>query len=408
MIHRSLRTAMLFGFLLVSGAVAGHWDAAPRPARYLYVWASIGSDSAAGPDLMVVLDANPSSPHYGSILAALTVDSAGRNAHHTEYVLPPRGPLVVSDYAADKAFLIDFSTPLSPRLSGRVAKVPHGRMLHSFARLPNGNVVATIQFGDSAIAGSPGGLAEFDRNGALLRSGWSRDSAFPAAHIRTYGLTVLPGADRAVTTSSPMSRETTADVIQVWRLSDLTLLKTLTVAADSDSVTQHRPFEVRALDDGTVMLNAYNCAFFHISGLTATPRITRVLTLPANDDAGCAVPVIIGHFMVMPIAYAHRYATIDIADPDHPVEVASLKTRSTFFPHWAAADPGSDRIVVTDQGDGVPVVKIVRLDRATGRLSWDPRFKDPVAASPGVSFDRAAWPNGARGMATPHGALFVP
>jgi hypothetical protein len=119
------------------------------------------------------------------------------------------------------------------------------------------------------------------------------------------------------------------------------------------------------------------------------------------------VPVILGRYMVMPIAYAHRYATIDIADPNHPREVASFATDSTFFPHWASVDPGTDRIVVTDQGDGAPMVKIMHLDRSTGRLSWDERFRDRGAASPGVSYHRASIPNGVTGMAMPHGAVFV-
>lgn len=112
--------------------------------------------------------------------------------------------------------------------------------------------------------------------------------------------------------------------------------------------------------------------------------------------------------MIVPIAYAHRYATIDIADPEHPKEVASFPTDTTFFPHWAAVDPGSDRIVVTDQGDGQAMVKILHFDAATGRLSWDTTFKDPGATSPGVTYARASWPNGVRGMAMPHGAVFGP
>ena len=86
-------------------------------------------------------------------------------------------------------------------------------------------MLATVQFGDSSIAGSPGGLAEFGAEGKLVRIGWSRDSAFAGARIRTYGIAVVTKADRAVTTSSPMDNERTANVIQVWRLSDLTLLK---------------------------------------------------------------------------------------------------------------------------------------------------------------------------------------
>lgn len=403
--HRG--TTLLLGILLIGCGGSGARTATAGPARYLYVWAGTGNDTAKGLDMMTVLDADPASKAYGTVLAALTVDSAGQMPHHIEFVLPQRGPLFANDYTGDKSFLVDFSTPTTPRLSGRVASVPNGRKLHSFVRLPNGHVLATVQFGDSSVAGAPGGLAEFDSAGKLLRSGWSRDSAFPGAHIRTYGLAVVQGADRVVTTSAPMDGETTANVVQVWRLSDLTLLKTLAVPPASDSA-QKIPFEVRTLDDGSVMMNTYSCGFYRISDLTDTPRIDRVMAMQAHRNYGCSVPVVVGHFMVMPIAYAHRYATIDISDPTQPKEVASFPTGNTFYPHWISADPGSDRMVVTDQGDGMAMVKIMHFDRATGLLSWDTHFKDATAGSPGVSYDRATWPNGVRGMAMPHGAVFVP
>ena len=167
---------------------------------------------------------------------------------------------------------------------------------------------------------------------------------------------------------------------------------------------------MRALADGSVFMNSYSCGFFHITGLADAPKIERVMAMSEAKprNFGCSVPVIIGHYMVMPIAYAHRYATIDIADPAHPKEVASFPTDTTFFPHWASVDPGSDRIVVTDQGDGQPVVKVFHFDAATGQLSWDATFKDSGATSPGVSYMRASWPNGVKGMAMPHGAVFGP
>ena len=378
------------------------------PSRFLYVWAGTGHDSTSGLDMMTVLDADPSSGTYGTVLAALTVDSSGLMPHHTEFALPPQGPLFANDYNGDKSFLVDFSTPRSPRFAGALASVPGGRRLHSFARLANGHVLATVQFGDGSVPGDPGGLAEFDGQGKLVRSGWSRDSAFPGARIRTYALAVVESADRVVTTSSPMDTEKTAHVVQVWRLSDLTLLKTLPVPEISGDSAHVYPFEVRALDDGTVMLNSYYCGFFRIVGLAGNPTIDRVMALPLPQNFGCSVPVVAGRFMVMPIAYAHRFATIDISDPAHPKEVASFPTDSTFFPHWAAADPGSDRLVFTDQGDGLPMVKLAHFDRSTGLLSWDTAFKDPGATSPGVSYHRASWPNGVKGMAMPHGALFVP
>ena len=378
-------------------------------SRYLYVWAGSGNDTTPGVDVVTVLDANPASPRYGSVLAALTVDSAGRMPHHTEFALPKHGPFFANDFSGNKSFLIDYSRPTTPHLSGRVATVPDGYRLHSFARLANGHVIATVQFGDSSVAGRPGMLAEFDDGGKLVRTGSSRDAAFPGARIRTYALALLPAIDRIVTTSSPMDMEQTAHVVQVWRLSDLKLLKTLQMPENGTDSSHKYPFEVRTMPGGrTALVNTYYCGFFRVTGIDANPKIERVLTLPLPRNIGCSVPVIAGHFMLMPIAYAHRYATIDIADPAHVREVASFPTDSTFFPHWAAADPGSDRLVFTDQGDGRPKVALGHFDRATGRLSWDERFRDAGSPTPGVSYHRAEWPNGLKGMLMPHGALFVP
>jgi hypothetical protein len=336
------------------------------------------------------------------------MDSSGLMPHHTEFVLPSNGRLFANDFEGDKSFLIDFSHPASPRLSGPVSSIPGARKVHSFARLPNGNVIATYQFGDGKIAGDPGGLAEFDSRGRLIRSSSSRDSAFPGARIRTYGLALMPKSDRAVTTSSPMDNENTANVVQLWRLSDLKLLKTFKLSRVSGDSAERHPFEARALADGSVLVSSYACGFYRLTNLGTTPKITRVLALPEPKNYGCSVPIIAGRFMIMPIAYAHRLATIDIADPTHPVETASLPTDSSFNPHWIAADPRSDRVVVTGQGDGQPLVMIAHLNAATGRLSWDEKFRDAGSPTPGISFRMKSLPNGFTGMAMPHAALFVP
>jgi hypothetical protein len=409
--YTNLRLAALIMLGLVVAAFSPIRTDSSRkaPSRYLYVWAGSGNDTTPGVDVVTVLDANPSSPRYGSVLAAVTVDSAGRMPHHTEFELPAKGAFFANDFSGNKSFLIDYSTPTAPRLSGRVGTVPGGYRMHSFARLANGHVVATVQFGDSALAGRPGMLAEFDGAGKLIRTGSARDSSFPGARIRTYALALLPAIDRIVTTSSPMDSEQTAHVLQVWRLSDLKLLKTLAMPENGRDSSHMYPFEVRTLSDGrSAIVNTYYCGFFRVTGIDAEPKVERVLALPLPRNIGCSVPVIAGRFMVMPIAYAHRYATIDLSDPAHIREVASFPTDSHFFPHWASADPGSDRLVFTDQGDGRPTVALAHFDRSSGRLTWDERFRDPGSRTPGVSYHRAQWPNGLKGMLMPHGALFVP
>jgi hypothetical protein len=374
----------------------------PKPARYVYVWAGTGHMKQKGLDMIAVIDANPSSPKYGTVISVLNVDSGGVMPHHSELELPVTGPLFVNDYGAGESFMIDFKDPAHPKFAGKVAEVPHTRLPHSFARLPNGNVVSTVQFGDKSVEGDPGGLAEFDLKGKLIRYTTSADPAMPGAHIRTYALTMLPRIDRIVTTSSPMDpSERTADVMQVWRMSDLKLLKTVQVPEVMTDSADMYPFELKTLADGkSVLMHTYNCGFYHLTGIESNPKIERVMVMEHPKNIGCSVPIIEGKYMVVPIAYAHRYATIDISDPAHPREVGSLETDSTFYPHWISRDPGSDRVIVTDQGDGPPMVRLGRFDSGTGKLTWDDRFK--------LSFRDVAWPNGVKGMVMPHGAVFVP
>jgi hypothetical protein len=401
----------VFVLVLMTAVVGRPEEAtAQQPSRFLYVWAGNAehgpNHNATGVSMIAVFDANPASKSYGSLVNVLTVDSAGKMPHHTEFSPPANATsFFANDFGADRSYLIDFSNPASPRLAGQTVKVPGARVMHSFARLPNGNVLASMQFGDKKTEGDPGALAEFDKSGRLVKSGSSADKSFASGRIRTYGLTALPAIDRAITTSSPMDDEVTEHVVQVWRLSTLELLKTLPVPTLPGDSAHKYPFELRTMSDGrTAMLNSYFCGLYRISGLESSPKIERVNALPG---IGCSVPYVSGRLMVMPIAYSHRIATLDISNLEKPVEIASLATDSTFFPHWVSGDPASDRIVITDQGDGKPRILIGRLDSTTGKIVLDEKFRDPGSDKPGLSFENVSWPNGVKGKVQPHGALFI-
>lgn len=129
-----------------------------RPSRYLYVWTGTGTPTTKGVNSLVVIDVNAASPKYGTVINALTVDTAGSAPHHTEFELPRSGSFFMNDYGADRSYLVDFSDPVNPRIDARTDIVPRAHMVHSFARLPNGNIVATVQHGNENVPGNPEAL----------------------------------------------------------------------------------------------------------------------------------------------------------------------------------------------------------------------------------------------------------
>jgi hypothetical protein len=311
-----------------------------------------------------------------------------------------------SDYMTGQIFLVDVDNPLAPRVARRIDSVPGFRSPHSFARLQNGNVIVAMQFGNKTVAGDPGGLVEFDATGDFIRATSAADSAFRGARIRPNGIELMPAIDRIVTTSMPMDDERTADVIQVWQLSGLRLLHTLAMPIPAGDTGSVLPYDARVLADGrTAMVDTYYCRLYRVTDVASDqPRIELVHTLEHVRREGCAVAVAAGHYWVVPVAYGRAIVSLDVSDPAHPVEVSTLRTDSTFFPHWLSVDPGSDRIVINSADDGESRVLIAHLNRATGQLSWDDRFQDAGSSRRGVSVDGAS----TRGKVMAHAAVFGP
>jgi hypothetical protein len=134
--------------------------------------------------------------------------------------------------------------------------------------------------------------------------------------------------------------------------------------------------------------------------------IERVLALEFPRYNGCGVPLVIGHWWIMPVTAAHEFVVLDISDPRRPRVANTFRTDSAFVPHWIARDPAGTRLVATS--DGKPsAVRLMHFDSTSGRLAWDERFRDRAdTGTLGVSFERAKWPYGASGRAVPHGAVF--
>lgn len=373
-----------------------------RAGDYLYVWGMETRDPSRpmpapetmGRDFLAVFDVRSSSRDFGNLIAMLPVGVKAQMAHHTNYEMPADGRLFASDYMAGEGYVFDLKEPNHPKLLADFSAVGAYNHAHSFHRLPNGNTLVTYQFkGQPDVAA--GALVELDPAAQLVRASDASDAADP--FIRPYSVVAVPALDRVVTTSAPMMpTDKSSHVIQIWRLSDLKLLKSIILprpARFADAIAKNA-YEPRLLEDGkTVLVLTSGCGLYQVTDL-------------AGDDPGaqflydfgyraCGVPTVAGRYWIQTTS-GHSLVSLDVGDLSRVKEVGRLALDNDALPHWVSKEPAGNRIVITGFGSLATHAIFAKIDPKTGALTLEQRQ---------IDFDRK-WPDGWNGPAMPHGALF--
>ena len=398
-------TAALFA-LSINSQAAGDKPAAT--GHYLFVWA--GDRAKKDNDFLAVIDADPASKTYGRLLTTVTTDQRTDRVHHTEYTMPESGMLFANDHDVGRTFIFDVRDPLHPKVVTSFTDMAGYMHPHSYLRLPNGNVLATFQHAHQAAAdgatNKTGGLVEIDDRGKLVRSASSADPEFGNALLMPYSLAVLPAIDRVVSTNSSMHDDDlfSGVTFQVWRLSNLKLLRTAYFDVGANHYAHISPEEPRVGPDGSVFVQTLGCGIERITAIDSdAPKSQLVHTFPGN---WCGVPTIAGHYLVQSVPSVHGFIVLDIADGARPKEVSRLKLTDVYRPHWTGWDPKTERIVATSGETPRDRTYLLKLDQATGALTVDDAFRD-IDGQPGFSFAEREWPHGFKGVGTPHGAVFT-
>lgn len=380
---------------------------ATSSGHYLFTWT--GDADSKGNDFLAVIDADPVSPSYGRLVTTVATDQQTMSAHHTEYSMPASEMLFANDHDAGRTFIFDVHDPLHPKVATSFTDMAGYMHPHSYLRLPNGHVLATFQHAHhgagSGEAGESGGLVEIDDQGKVVRAASNADPAFPAALLTPYSLVVLPQLDRIVSTNSSMHLATIFSGVtyQVWRLSDLKLLKTAYFDVADNRYAQISPEEPRLGPEGSIFVQTLGCGLERITGIDKDePKSQLVYTFPGN---WCGVPTIVGHFLIQSVPVAHGLVVLDIASGAKPVEVSRLKLGDTYNPHWTAWDAKTQRVVVTPGLTPRGRLYLLKLDPATGSLTLDDAFRD-TDGKVGFNFEDRDWPHGWKGTGLPHGAVF--
>ena len=402
--HTSVRLITLAALLAASGT-----RALPAQARassdYLYLWS--GSANSTQPDFLAVLDARPAASGYGRLVATVPVPGRKNGPHHTEHEMPAGGRLFANGFGSGQSFIFDVRDPAHVRLEHQFADVAGMMHPHSFLRLPNGNVLATFQMQHDSLGVAPGGLVELTPEGKLVRSSTANLPGVDR-RIRPYSAAIVSRLDRIVTTTTDMVGDEQVRAVQLWRLSDLKLLRTFELPAGPRGDEAALTAEPRLLADGrTVLVSTFNCGLYLLRGLeSGDPSGTLVSSFPELKNESCAIPVIAGHYYLVTVPAWRAVVSLDISDPAHPREVSRLAFDSAAVPHWISLEPNHKRVVITGYGSLVHRVMMASFDERTGRLALDTRFRDPGATEPGVRMDGKSWPHGGSAAAIPHGAVF--
>jgi hypothetical protein len=403
------RVALLLATFGCARQVAVTADAPTEPtARYLFAWT--GDEDRADEDFLTVVDLKPQGDRYGTVVATMPVGEKGLWPHHTEHELGAGKMLFANGFSSNRNFVFDLHDPQRPRVTARFTGAGDLGFLHSVVRLPNGHVLATFQaHGTENVA--PGGLAELDETGRVVRSWTAADPGADQGTLRPYSLAVVPSLDRVVVALTYMpiptwhplrpsiAHDHDGNQVQVYRLSDLSLIRTIRLPSND------APNEPRVLADGrTVLVSTVACRLFRVTGLEGNAPAMDLV----HDEGsrGCAMPAVIGNYWVQAQAADHRVYSLDVSDLQHVRSISSVPFDARQRPHWLAVN-GTRIVMVNEPG---PTAErrmwMLKLDRGTGRLAVDSAFRDAGSERPGLAFDRASWPHGASGTAIPHGTVF--
>jgi hypothetical protein len=421
-----MKTALaLLVSLFASGCATTSPPPPAGPSPHLLLLAA--DRDGAEEDFFAVVDVRPASATAGKVVTTTPFGHRHSMPHHTEYELPPAGSLLFANaHHPEATMLVDVGDAPTVRVAKSFSPPAPLRFPHDYARLPNGNVLVGFLRSEGAgpnagdTEGGHGGIAEYTAQGELLRSASAAVPGSPLP-VRVYAMLPMLDLDLILTTSARMMEKKSANVVQLWRYSDLTLLKTLDIPAgkkpDGSPLdwANEMPFGPRRMPDGSVLLNAYMCGFYRLTGLASgSPEIAHVYDIQGRDPkveyhrVGCSVPVVIGNHWIMPVAWSQMVVVLDVADPAAPREVSRLLLPEDFNAHWAAKDPGSNRIVVGAEMGKERGVYMLTYDPAEGVLAIDESI-NPDSTLPGyIDLENQAWPHGPSGSAWAHSALFLP
>ena len=367
--------------LLLAACAAPPADAPTEPSRdrHAYVW-SMAMDST-GRDMLLVLDVDSASTSFGQVVGELALDTAGGMPHHIERRVGDDSLVFANGWIANRSWIFDVGIATRPVVRATFQSAG-GAMAwaHDFTRLPNGNVLVAFNGGPGAYVG-PGGVAEVDRDGAVIQSAMATMPGLGDTAATPYVVATVPGRPRAVVGVGEMGMGPDypfhdTSTLQLWATDSLRPIALIPLPANGTDRGHIAPSSLGTTASGTMYGNTFYCALYRVDGLDGdAPTATRVHTFPGGtDETLCGVGTIVGDYWIQAVAALPGLVVVDTRDPANVREVARLELDPTAHRgvHWVSVDRSGTRLAIT--GDGGPWLVMARFDPATGAVAVDPQF----------------------------------
>jgi len=147
---------------------------APTGSDYLFLWTA--DEDRAQEDFLAVMDV---SRGFADFRPSHHDPAGGREIHgapsHRARAQMPAANCSPNGFSSQHSFVFDLNEPEKPQLLTSFKPPAPFKRPHSYARLPNGNVLMTLQEQGSGEEVLPGGLIEVTARGDVVKTVDARD-----------------------------------------------------------------------------------------------------------------------------------------------------------------------------------------------------------------------------------------
>jgi selenium-binding protein 1 len=344
--------------------------------KYLYLFC-VDADEKDN-DFFAVIDVDPDSSRYGTILRTVDLGSKGNETHHWGYT-DDRSRIWAGGLKSSRIWIIDVGTdPARPKVEKVLDDVPATTGLsgpHTYYALP-GRML--LSFLGAADGGLPAGLAEFTNDGHFIRR---IDNHADAPY--GYDIAVKPDLNRMVTSSftplrnyrNPLAKMDMKDFgnqMVVWDFKDRKPLQVGHAGA--------APLEVRwslkpgadygftncALDDSLWLFKGKGDGTYDFRRVAKTGALPVDLRQSPDD-----------RFLFVSCFGSNELQQFDVSDPEHPRLVSTVAPG--VHPNMMHVTGDGKRMYVSNSllstMDGAEDfwVKLIRIDESGMHI--DSKFK---------------------------------